>query len=76
MRRVIEAAGFAARAWEDVTADVGGPSTGAAVPPHSIQRIVMGEMLDEIIRAGHRNREEKRIVMVQAVFVRLEASRC
>jgi SAM-dependent methyltransferase len=76
MRALIEAAGFTARAWDDVTAETAGPSAGAAVPPHSIQRIVMGEMLDEITRAGHRNREEKRIVMVQAVFARLEGSRC
>jgi ubiquinone/menaquinone biosynthesis C-methylase UbiE len=70
MRAVIEAAGFAARAWQDVTAEIAGPSTGAAVPPHSIQRLVMGEGLDAIIAAGHRNREEHRIVMVQGVFVR------
>jgi SAM-dependent methyltransferase len=76
MRALIEFAGFATRAWEDVTAEIAGPSTGGAVPPHSIQRIVMGERLDEIISAGHRNREEKRIVMVQAVFVRSEERRC
>jgi ubiquinone/menaquinone biosynthesis C-methylase UbiE len=76
MRAVIEAAGFAARAWQDVTAEIAGPSTGAAVPPHSIQRIVMGAGLDEIISAGHRNREEQRIVMTQAVFVRSEERRC
>ncbi len=76
MRAVIEAAGFAARAWQDVTVEIAGPSTGAAVPPHSIQRIVMGEGLDAIIAAGHRNREEQRIVMVQGVFVRSEERRC
>lgn len=70
MRALIEAAGFGGRAWDDVTADTAGPSAGAAVPPHSIQRIVMGEALDEIARAGHRNREESRVVMVQAVFAR------
>jgi len=76
MRALIEAAGFAARAWDDVTAEAAGPSTGAVTPSHSIQRIVMGEMLDEITRAGRRNREEQRIVTVQAVFVRSEDSRC
>lgn len=76
MRATIEAAGFATRDWQDVTGEIAGPSTGAAVPPHSIQRIVMGDRLEEIIQAGHRNREERRIVMVQAVFVRLEGSRC
>ena len=70
MRGVIEAAGFRVRAWDDVTAQLAGPSTGAAVPAHGIQRIVMGDALDEITRAGQRNREERRIVIVQAVFER------
>jgi SAM-dependent methyltransferase len=74
MLALIEAAGFAVRAWDDVTAATAG--SAAPVPPHGIQRIVMGEALDEIIRAGHRNREERRMVMVQAVFIRLEARRC
>jgi hypothetical protein len=30
----------------------------------------MGEAIDEIIRAGHRNREEGRLVSIQAVFER------
>lgn len=68
MREVIEAAGFKSRAWEDVTADMAGPSSGAAIPPHAIQRIVMGNALDEIVRAGQKNRDEGRIVMVHAVF--------
>lgn len=72
MRAIIEAAGFSARAWDDVSADMAGPSAGAAVPAHSIQRIVMGNALDEIIRAGQRNREERRIVIVQAVFERVD----
>jgi MPBQ/MSBQ methyltransferase len=76
MRATIEATGFAAHAWQDVTAEIAGPSTGAAVPPHSIQRIVMGDRLDAIIAAGHRNREERRIVMTQAVFARPEDRRC
>ena len=70
MRGVIEAAGFRVRAWDDVTAQLAGPSTGAAVPAHGIQRIVMGDAVDEITRAGQRNREERRIVIVQAVFER------
>ena len=76
MRATIEAAGFVARAWEDVTAEIAGPSTGATVPPHSIQRIVMGDGLDDIIAAGHRNREEQRIVMTHGVFIRSEDHRC
>jgi len=70
MRAVIEAAGFHVRAWDDVTADLAGPSTAAAVPAHSIQRIVMGAALDDILRAGQRNRDERRILSVQAVFER------
>jgi SAM-dependent methyltransferase len=70
MRAVIEAAGFRVRAWDDVTADAVGPSTGADGPAHSIQRIVMGPALDAIVRAGQRNRVEGRIVMIQAVLER------
>ena len=50
MRALIEAAGFRALAWEDVTAELAGPSTGAAVPAHSIARIVMGDGIDDITR--------------------------
>jgi MPBQ/MSBQ methyltransferase len=70
MRALIEAAGFRALAWEDVTAELAGPSSGAAVPAHSIARIVMGDTIDEITRAGQRNRDEGRIVNTQAVFER------
>jgi SAM-dependent methyltransferase len=70
MRALIEAAGFRARAWEDVTAELAGPSTGAAVPAHSIARIVMGDTIEAITRAGQRNRAEGRVVMIQAVFER------
>jgi MPBQ/MSBQ methyltransferase len=71
MRALIEAAGFRARAWEDVTQELAGPSTGAAVPAHSIARIVMGEAVDEITRASQRNRDEGRVVNIQAVFEHL-----
>jgi SAM-dependent methyltransferase len=74
MRALIEAAGFRGRAWDDVTAEMAGPSTGGAVPPHSIQRIVMGDALEAITRAGQRNREEGRIVMIQAVLERTAAT--
>lgn len=70
MRAVMEEAGFRVRAWDDVTAELAGPSTGAPVPAHAIQRIVMGDAVDEISRAGIRNRDEGRIVMIQAVLVR------
>jgi sarcosine/dimethylglycine N-methyltransferase len=70
MRALIGAAGFRALAWEDVTAELAGPSTGADVPAHSIARIVMGDAIDDITRAGQRNRDEGRVVMIQAVFER------
>jgi len=71
LRALIEAAGFRARAWEDVTTELAGPSTGAAVPVHSVARIVMGDAVDEISRAGLKNRDEGRVVNIQAVFERL-----
>jgi SAM-dependent methyltransferase len=70
MRALIEAAGFRSRAWDDVTAETAGPSGAAALPAHSIPRIVMGDALADIMRAGQQNREERRVVMVQAVFER------
>lgn len=66
----MEAAGFRVRAWEDVTAELAGAGTGAAVPPYGIPRLVMGAALDDIMRAGERNRAERRIVSVQAVLER------
>jgi SAM-dependent methyltransferase len=68
MRELIKAAGFQTRAWDDVTDEVARP--GAAGPAHSIQRLVMGDVLDDIRHAGERNRVEGRSVMVHAVFER------
>ena len=70
MRAAMEGAGFEVIAWDDVTAEAVGPSTGAgaAVPAHSVTRIVMGDALEEIAKAGTRNREEGRIVMIQAAL--------
>jgi hypothetical protein len=70
MRRVMEAAGFRVRAWDDVTVELAGASTGTAIPAYGIPRIIMGDAVDEITRAGQHNRDEGRIVMVQAVLVR------
>jgi sarcosine/dimethylglycine N-methyltransferase len=70
MKAVIEGAGFKVRVWDDVTAETVGPTTGAGIPAHSIQRLVMGDAIDEIIAAGQRNRAEGRLVSVQAVFDR------
>jgi ubiquinone/menaquinone biosynthesis C-methylase UbiE len=68
MRAVVERAGFAVRAWEDVTAE----ASGGRAPPHgrSIQSIVMGERLPAIAENGRRNRDEGRVVVVQAVCER------
>jgi ubiquinone/menaquinone biosynthesis C-methylase UbiE len=70
MRALIEAAGFRARAWDDVTSEMAGSGPDAAAPTYGIQTLVMGEALPAISRAGRRNRDEGRIVMVQAVFDR------
>jgi SAM-dependent methyltransferase len=73
MRALIEAAGFQVRAWDDVTDEVAGPGSAAAIPAHSVQRIIMGDALDDIVRAGQQNRAERRIVMTQAVLERRAA---
>jgi MPBQ/MSBQ methyltransferase len=70
MRALIEAAGFRARAWDDVTSEIAGSGSDAAVPTYGIQALVMGEALTAISHSGRRNRDEGRIVMVQAVFDR------
>jgi len=70
MRALIEAAGFRVRVWDDVTEEATGPSTGVASPTPGIQHLVMGDNLDAITRAGSRNRQEGRLVNVQAVFDR------
>jgi SAM-dependent methyltransferase len=70
MRRLIEGAGFRVRVWDDVTEDNAGASSGAPVPAHSIQRLVMGDVLEAILAAGHRNRAEGRMVSIQAVCER------
>jgi SAM-dependent methyltransferase len=69
MRRLMEAAGFRVRKWEDVTLETA-PGAGQAVPAYSVQRLVMGDALEAILEAGHRNREERRIVSIQAVLER------
>ena len=69
MRALIARAGFGERAWDDVTAETA-PATAEAVPAHSAQRLIMGDALDEILLANHRNRTEGRVVSVQAVFER------
>jgi hypothetical protein len=65
MRALLDLAGFAIDAWDDVTMEASGgraPAVGA-----SIQSLVMGERLAEIAVNGRRNRDEGRVVVVQAV---------
>jgi MPBQ/MSBQ methyltransferase len=69
MRAVMETAGFRVRAWDDVSSEFVGPSAAGA-PPHFAPRLIMGDALDEIVRAQERNRAERRIVMIQAVLKR------
>jgi hypothetical protein len=70
MRALIAAAGFAERAWDDITAETAVAPTADAIPAHSAQRLIMGARLDAIIEAHHRNRTDGRIVSVQALFER------
>ena len=74
MRALIARAGFTERIWEDVTAETAAPASAEAIPPHSAQRLIMGDALDAILRANHRNRAEGRMVSVQAVFARRPSS--
>ena len=68
MRALIEAAGFRTRAWDDATADRARAS--AARPARGIRELVMGDELGAIGHASQRNRDEGRLVAVQAVFDR------
>jgi hypothetical protein len=63
---LIEGLGFVTRVWDDVTEDSLKP--GLALPPHSIQRLVKGDRLDDILETFGRNLREERIRLVQAVF--------
>jgi MPBQ/MSBQ methyltransferase len=68
MRTLIENAGFRVQAWDDATAETSGGR--APAQGQSIQSLVMGDLLPSIGANGRRNRDEGRIVMVQAVFDR------
>jgi len=70
LRALITRTGFTERAWQDVTAETAGPATADSVPAHSAQRLIMGQALDAILQANHRNRAEGRMVSVQALFAR------
>ena len=64
----IEAAGFRMRAWDEET--LRSASAGAADTALGIRELVMGDELAPILHAHQRNREEGRLVSVQAVFDR------
>ena len=69
MRALIEGTGFTTRVWDDITSETAG--TSSPPPAHAVQRLIMGDALPAIAAAGTRNREEGRIVMVQAIFDRV-----
>jgi len=71
MRALIEAAGFRVHTW-DVLPALPGLARDAAVPAHNIYHLVMGDAMAAITQAGDRNRDEGRMVTVQAVCDRLE----
>jgi MPBQ/MSBQ methyltransferase len=66
MRALIEAAGFRTQTW-DVMGVIPGLTPGAPVPAHNIYHLVMGDAMAAITQAGDRNRDEGRMVTVQAV---------
>jgi SAM-dependent methyltransferase len=73
MRVVIQAAGFEERAWREVT--IGPPDPGAPRPPQTVQALVMGDQrVAEIMAASRRNEDERRIVMIHAVFAAVPTS--
>jgi SAM-dependent methyltransferase len=69
MRALIERTGFTTRAWDDVTEETATPP-GVPVPAYSAPRLIMGDTLDAITLAGQQNRDEGRVVMIQAVLER------
>jgi SAM-dependent methyltransferase len=71
MRAVIESTGFRVNAWDDVPAETPGAGANATPPSYGIQQLVMGDRLAEILRAGVQNRQENRVVLVQAVFLKV-----
>lgn len=69
LRALIEAHGFAARAW-DVTTSQPAQSSPATPGGAAIQVLVMGERLPAIQAANSRNWAEQRLASVQGVFER------
>jgi len=73
MRKVIEAADSGSALGDDVTAEAAGPSTGPPVPRTASSASSLGDALERDRGGGQRNREEGRIVMIQAVLERSAA---
>jgi MPBQ/MSBQ methyltransferase len=71
MRTLIAAAGFRECEWLDVTGETTARRPAQSEPAFSIQRLLMGDMLDAIRAAGQRNQRERRTVMMHAVFERI-----
>ncbi len=67
MRALIEAAGFRTQTW-DLMGVIPGLTPGAPVLAHNIYHLVMGDAMAASAQAGDRNRDEGRMVTVQAVF--------
>jgi SAM-dependent methyltransferase len=67
MRALIEVAGFRVRVWDDVTVDASVATAPAALPAYAISKLVMGDALEEIMAAGQRSRDERRVLMIHAV---------
>lgn len=68
MRKLIEKAGFQMQDWDDITEKTSKPNS---INKNTIQYLIMGEQLKLILESNHRNSNEDRVVMVQAVFHRL-----
>jgi len=68
LRELIEAAGFTARAWEDVSSESLVPTDAPPPPAHSIQRLVMGDRVELILRTMQQNLQEGRLRIIQGIF--------
>src|SRR5262249_51923714 len=65
LRAVVRAARFRERVWEEVTPPPPTPSSGdAGTAPITIQSLVMGDRLPEIVAAGMRSREDGRLAAI------------
>ncbi len=68
MCKLIEKSGFHMQCWNDFTEKTSKPNP---INKNTIQYLIMGEQLKLILESNHRNSNEDRVVMVQAVFQRI-----